>query len=81
MWEHPTPEKRWFSTKYNMAGFWRECVVCARGSTDLDDDPNYVEMHLVGKKSRLLRKVQDFKGQVYDNYWVVCKPCYERLSQ
>jgi hypothetical protein len=75
MWEHPDIEKRWTSTtSRKIIGFWRECVLCARGSTDLKDDPNYVPMTVVAPLPKKLRYLM--KGKVYDKYWVICDSCF-----
>lgn len=72
MWQHPDPAKRFNSPKHGgMAGFWRECVLCGKGSTDMEDDPNYILMVVVRPIPKKLRHLM--KGVVYDNYWVVCE--------
>lgn len=85
MWEHPDPSKR-FTNSVGIIGFWRECILCGNGSTDLGPhntrggaDPNYVAMIIVSPLPKKRRHLM--KGQVYDNYWVVCDDCNETYCE
>lgn len=73
MWEHPDLSKR-FTNDAGIPGFWRECIFCAKGSTDLREDPNYVAMTIVSPLPKKHRHLM--KGQVYDKYWSICHDCF-----
>jgi hypothetical protein len=88
MWEHPDPAKRFCRAHDGMAGFWRECLICGRGSTDMgfnqdeffgpgNTDPNFVPMICpidltVNKVRRRLSGIVECVGTVYDDYLCIC---------
>lgn len=80
MWEHQDQNKR-YTSKKGIIGFWRECIFCGEGSTDIypaplidePGDPNYmimIRIKPIAKKFRYL-----MKGTVFDKYWVICESC------
>ena len=85
MWEHPDPAKRYTRREVHsngyvreLPGFWRECMICGEGSTDLEDDPNFVKMIRITFKptEKKFPGMSNWKGKAYDKYYSFCHPCF-----